>query len=132
MEKKTSNDLANYRLERAKLDLADAELLFQENSLLSANNRAYYAIFHALRAVLATARIDFKKHKDVIAYFNQYYVKTEIFPKIISKKISIASRTREDSDYDDEYIADASQTQSQIESAQYIIKLVEEYLQKLE
>ena len=53
MEKKTSNDLANYRLERAKLDLADAELLFQENSLLSANNRAYYAIFHAINAVHA-------------------------------------------------------------------------------
>ena len=68
--------------------------------------------------------------QQIIAYFNQYYVKTEIFPKIISKKISIASRTREDSDYDDEYIADASQTQYQIESAKYIIKLLEEYLQK--
>ncbi|MBR1735105.1 MAG: hypothetical protein IJ730_06660, partial [Alphaproteobacteria bacterium] len=35
---------------------------------------------------------------------NQYYIKTEIFPKIMSKKISQARKIREDSDYDDEHV----------------------------
>ena len=44
-------DLVKYRLDVAKQDLADARLLFEHNSLLSANNRIYYAVFHAINAV---------------------------------------------------------------------------------
>ena len=89
---------------------------------------AYYSIFHALKAVLALERVDFKKHKDVIGYFNQHYVKTEKFPRIISKKIALASKIREDSDYDDEFLGSNEDTFNQIETARYLIELVEEYL----
>lgn len=89
MDKKiTVSGFAKYRLERAKQDLSDAEFNYKNGRYLNANNRAYYAIFHAIRAVLATERIDFKRHKDVLAHFNQYYVKAEIFPRSISRKIS--------------------------------------------
>lgn len=124
----TVNSFANYRLERAKQDLSDAEFNFNNNRFLNANNRAYYAIFHAIRAVLALERVDFKKHKDVLAYFNQYYVKTEIFPKMIGRKISQARKIREDSDYDDEFEPSFEETKQQIESARELISLVEEYL----
>ena len=80
----TVNDFAQYRLERAKQDLSDAEFNYKHKRYLNANNRAYYAIFHAIKAVLAIERVDFKRHKDVLAYFNQYYIKTEIFPRMIS------------------------------------------------
>ena len=63
---------AKYRLERAKEDLLDAELSYKNTRYLNANNRAYYSIFHAIRAILALERADFKRHKDVLAYFNQY------------------------------------------------------------
>lgn len=70
MDKKiTVTGFAKYRLERARIDLSDAEFNYQNRRYLNANNRAYYAIFHAIRAVLATERIDFKRHKDVLAYF---------------------------------------------------------------
>lgn len=124
----TTLSFSKYRLERAKEDLRDAKLLYDNNSFLAANNRAYYAIFHAIRAVLALERVDFKRHKDVIGYFNHHYVKTEIFPKIISKKISQASKIREDSDYDDEFVPDAEKTYIQIETAQEVIELVEKYI----
>lgn len=70
MEKKSNINLALYRLERAKEEYEIAELLYKENKLLPSNNRAYYSIFYYIRAVLAMERIDFKKHKDVLAYFN--------------------------------------------------------------
>ena len=129
MDKKAI-ELARYRLERAKQDLQDTELLYKNNSLLSANNRAYYSIFYAIRAVLALENIDFKRHKDVIAYFNKQYVNTEIFPKKIGRKIAQAKKTREDADYDDEYEPSYEKTQAQINTAQELIKLVEEYLEK--
>lgn len=122
-------NFAKYRLQRAKDDLSDAEFNYNANRFLNANNRAYYAIFHAIRAVLALERVDFKRHKDVIGYFNHHYVKTEIFPKIISKKIAQASKIREDSDYDDEYLPDAESTKIQIETAKEVIDLVEKYIE---
>ncbi len=38
-------DLAQYKLERAKEELDTAELLFDNERLKAANNRAYYAIY---------------------------------------------------------------------------------------
>ncbi|MGN0267892.1 MAG: HEPN domain-containing protein [Lachnospiraceae bacterium] len=35
-------------------------------------NRCYYAAFYAVKAVLALESVDFRRHKDVIAYFNQH------------------------------------------------------------
>ena len=125
----TPLSFARYRLERPKEDFKAAELLYKNDSFLAANNRAYYAIFRAIRAVLALERVDFKRHKDVIGYFNHHYVKTEIFPKMISKKIGQASKVREDSDYDDEYIPNAEKTKIQIDTAREVIELVEKYIE---
>lgn len=128
MNSKISKELVMHRIEQSKSDLADAKLLYNNNSYLSANNRAYYSIFHAIRAVLALEPIDFKKHKDVLAYFNKNYVNTEIFPKTIGKRIIQANRIREDSDYDDEYVAKPEATEAQIKTAEELIKLVDEYI----
>lgn len=131
MKEKTSIDFALYRLERAKEECETAELLYKENKLLASNNRAYYSIFYAIRAVLAIDRIDFKRHKDVLAYFNQNYVKKEIFPRQIGRKIVLASKVREDSDYDEEYKPSSETTLSQIQTAKELIGLVKDYLNKL-
>jgi len=128
MDKKTDLDLAKYRLEQAKESLTDAELLYRNKRYKSANNRAYYSIFYSVRAVLTIERTDFKRHKDVIGYFNQHYVKTEIFPREIGKRISEANRIREDSDYDDEFIVKQSDTAEQIDTAKRLIELVEKYI----
>ena len=45
--------LAVYRLEKAAVCLNDAKLLLKSDSFMAASNRAYYAIFHSARAVLA-------------------------------------------------------------------------------
>ena len=83
-------------------------------------------------AVLALERKDFKRHKDVIAYFNQHYINTENFPKKLGHKISLAQSIREDSDYDYEYIASEEKTQTQIETAEELINQVEQYIQDFE
>ncbi len=62
-------DLARYRLDKAKECLRVAEYLIEPGEYLSILNRAYYAIFHAVRAVFALEGIDRKKHSGVIAYF---------------------------------------------------------------
>ena len=128
MSPKISRELSKHRLEQAKEDLEVAQLLYNKKYFKSANNRAYYAIFHAIRSVLALEAIDFKRHKTVLAYFNENYVNTEIFPKTIGRKIVNASKTREDSDYDDEFEPDPEETESQINTAEELIDLVEKYI----
>jgi uncharacterized protein (UPF0332 family) len=129
MDNETIEDFARYRLNKAKETLETAKMIFNEGKdFSSANNRAYYAIFYAIRAVLAIEEIDFKRHKDVLAYFNKEYVNKEKFPKMIGRKISQAQRIREDSDYDDDYEPSFEKTEQQINTAQELIGLVEEYI----
>ena len=131
MSPKISKELSLYRLEQAKEDLKASEILYRENLYKSANNRAYYSIFHSIKAILATKPIDFKKHKDVIAYFNKNYIHTEIFPKNLGRKISDASKIREDSDYEDEFVVNPEITKIQIETARELIGLAEKYLNEM-
>lgn len=129
MDNETIEGFARYRLNKAKETLETAKMIFNDGKdCTSANNRAYYAIFYAIRAVLAIDEIDFKRHKDVLAYFNKEYVNKEKFPKMIGRKISQAQRIREDSDYDDDYEPSLEKTEQQINTAQELIDLVEEYV----
>lgn len=128
MDDFTIESFANYRLEKAKETLNSAELLYKYKDFVGATNRAYYGIFYAIRAVLALEKVDFKRHKDVIAYFNKNYVHTEIFPKIMGSKIAQAKKIREDSDYDEEFEPSSEQTQIQIDTVIDLIDLVEKYL----
>lgn len=84
-------DLSKYRLNKAAEMLETAKRDLAAGDYASANNRAYYCIFHAMRAVLALNGEDFKKHSAVIAKFAQEYLKTDILPRELSKVISNAS-----------------------------------------
>ena len=123
----TVKDLVLYRVQTAKDDLSSARILLRAGEYKGANNRAYYAIFHAIKAVHAVNGDAFKRHKDAIANFNKSYVKTEIFPREIGRKISEAEEIRHASDYDDFYIASREETERQIDVADEFLQLVEEY-----
>lgn len=121
-------DLSFYRLDRAFEDLATAKELFETSNYRVANNRAYYAIFHSLRAVMVLDQFDSKKHSGIISEFRRVYIKQEVFPKEISKMIESAFIIRNASDYDDMFIASKDETAKQIENAEHITSLVKEYL----
>ena len=130
MSPKISRELAEHRLEQAKEEVVACEALYDLKLYKSANNRAYYSIFHSIRAVLALEPIDFKKHKDVIAYFNKNYIHTGIFPKALGRKIVTAEEIRHASDYDTFYIASREITAQQIQTAEQLFILATEYLEK--
>ncbi len=123
----SENDLAIYRLERAKTDLQSARVLFDVAEYRGANNRAYYAIYHAITAVHALDGRAYKRHKDALANFNKDYIRTEIFPKVMGRKISEAQEIRHASDYDDFYIATKAEALEQIETAEKLIFLIDRY-----
>lgn len=128
MDNKEIIALSNYRLEQAKENLEEAEALFDINKYKGASNRAYYAIFHAMKAVLALKQVDFKKHSSVIAYFNKEYFAKNIFPRELGKGVSEARFFREKSDYIDFYIVTREECNNQIQTAKKMIECVEGYI----
>lgn len=101
-----------------------------EKEFRGANNRAYYAIYHAMSSVHALDGNAYKKHKDAIANFNKNYIKTEIFSRELGRKIAGAEEIRHASDYDDFYIATKDETKEQIETAEELIAQIEVYIKK--
>lgn len=123
-------ELIKYRLEKAYSDIISAKALFQIGQYLAANNRAYYSIFHSMRAVCAVEKKDFKHHSGVISYFQQHYVKTGIFQKRHSEIIMNASFNRGMSDYSDFYIASKEESENQVIEAEEFYNAVKEYFEK--
>lgn len=123
----TRKDLVLYRLQTSKDALKSAKILVAAEEYKGANNRAYYAIFHAINAIHALNGKAYKRHKDAIANFNKDYVKTEIFSREIGRKIGEAEEIRHASDYDDFYIASSEEAERQIDAAREFIQIVEEY-----
>ena len=124
----TRIDLSRYRLQKAKEMLASAKRDMDAKDYASANNRAYYAIFHAMRAVLALDGEDYKKHSAVIARFTLNYLKPEILPREYSKLISNASLIRNRSDYEDFYTCSVADTNALFSGAKAFCADVENYL----
>ncbi len=128
MDNKEIEMLSKYRLEQSKENLEEAEVLFNINKFKGASNRAYYSIFHAIKAILALEQIDFKKHSSVIAYFNKEYISKETFPRELGKRVSEARFFREKSDYVDFYIVTKEECQIQIDTARLMIEKAEKYI----
>lgn len=124
------NELSRYRFETSLDNLSDAKLMYDNGRYKNSLNRAYYSIFHAIRAVCALDGYDSSKHSGVISYFNQNYVKTNIFPKELSKVIRYASENREKADYLDFFIASREEAEKQIERAEYFTEYIRKYLQE--
>lgn len=123
-------DLAQHRFDTAKENLHDARQSFATGSYRAANNRAYYAVFHAISACLAIEQKSFKSHAQVIGCFNKDFVHTGIFPKDLTAKIKECQKVREFSDYQDFFFGTKEETEKQIATADLLIKLVGEYLQE--
>ena len=121
-------DLSRYRLDKASEMLATARRDMNAEDYASANNRAYYCIFHAMRAVLALDGEDYQKHSAVIARFSLNYLKTDILPREYGKLISNASLIRNRSDYEDFYICSVEDTQKLVAGAEEFFKCVTGYL----
>lgn len=122
--------LSRYRLSQAQEELASASQNLTVSQLKTANNRAYYAIFHSMRAILALDSKDFSKHSGVISYFREHYIKNGIFDSNYSRIITDASLIRNKSDYEDFYIVSKEETTKQVENAKVFVLAVELYLLK--
>lgn len=123
-------ELMQYRLNMAKERLYSSKILFDAGSYKDSIGRSYYAMFTAVRALLAMEGQDFSKHSGVIAYFQKEYIKTEKLDKKYSKYISQAFQIRNNTDYADFFLVFCQDAKEQHERAEEFLKAIEDYLLK--
>ena len=121
-------DLSKYRLERAAEMMKTAKRDLAAADYASANNRAYYCIFHSMRAVLALTGEDYKRHSGVIARFSEQYLKTKLLPPELSKTISMAFIIRNRSDYEDFYVCSIADTNKLVSDAEAFLQTISAFL----
>lgn len=121
-------ELMKYRLEMSEERLRSAKILLDNKSYKDSIGRSYYAMFTAIRALLAMDGQDFSKHAGVIAYFQREFVKTNKFDKKFSKYISQAFQIRNNTDYADFFLVSAQDAEEQFKRAQEFYNTIVDYL----
>ena len=64
-------NLVKYRITNAEEKMISANLLLEAGQIKDSIGRSYYAMFSAVRALLACDGVDYSKHSGVIAYFQK-------------------------------------------------------------
>ena len=131
MEADAVRAVSALRFAHAEECLADSHRLLEAGSWRSAVNRAYYAAFHAMRAVLVLDGIDMKHHSGIISEFRRLYIKTGRFDAQYSRTISELFNSRTGSDYDDYFLLTQEEALAMTESASLFVKAVGQYLASL-
>ena len=130
MEPKYYEELMALRLERAEELLSEAQDLYHNEKYKSANNRAYYAIEKAIKALLLSKGIDAVTHSGNLKQFNIHFIYKGdgTFTPDDYQMAAGAEQIRNLSDYDDFYIASKKATLTQIQNAQYLVDKIQRVL----
>jgi len=118
-------DYSLRRLEKAGDDLETAVICYDAAKYDAAANRAYYAVYHAIRSVLAFDNIERSKHSGNISYFREHYIATGIFDRDYSDTIKEAEALRNAADYKDMQATTKEDAKDIIDKAKGFIDVVQ-------
>ena len=117
------------------LELRKAHETFEEIGILTAANRwsgaanrLYYAVFHAISALLIHDGHSVNTHNGSHAVFNLQYIKTGILPIEYGRLYNQLQTMREESDYNCVYEVEPEELQERIEPARQLIQAIEELI----
>lgn len=100
MKEDDIRNLVMHRLDQAQTALDDARFLLEGGrSAQSIVNRAYYAMFYSVLALLQKSGKVPSKHTGAISLFDREFVAKGIFPKELSKSLHKSFELRQAFDY---------------------------------
>ena len=91
--------IVDLELEKANRTYDAAIIMVEKEHWESAANRLYYALFHAVNALLIHDGHQVKTHKGSHALFGMYYIKTNKLPREYSNIYQKLESIRDESDY---------------------------------
>ena len=128
IEDKKKN-LALNRLQQAEESLDEAKYLFDgRKSPRSVINRAYYAMFYSILALLIFEQYTSSKHSGVLSYFNSRFVKTGLIEKDLGRAVNKAFDLRQRGDYREEVDLRREMVEPFLDQARKFIDAVKNHL----
>ena len=121
---------AELYLNRAHQDLQAVLSILDQGFYNIAISRAYYAMFYAATALLASKGITRSKHSGVISAFSEYFVKTGLLEAEYARMLAHAFNSRLGSDYDVTSTIDRDLAETVIQDARRFVDRTEAYLQQ--
>jgi uncharacterized protein (UPF0332 family) len=130
MTMEPSPEYVRRELQLADESLDDAEFLLQDDQLKAAANRAYYAMFYAVRAALASDGMERPRtHKGAINLFSRYWVRTGKVDKVFAGNLQDAFDLRQKGDYDVYAVLGGKVVRETIEKAKTFVSIFKEILE---
>ena len=123
--------LITYRLEQAYECLEAASTLLKKGLIRPSINRAYYAMFYAVLALLVLEKKETSKHGGAIALFDRDFVKKGIFAKDFSRWLHDAFDLRQRSDYAALYHPSTDEAEKTLENARAFVLEVKRQIKKI-
>ena len=117
--------LVSLEMKKSRETFDEIGILTTANRWSGAANRLYYAVYHAINALLIHDRHEVNTHNGSHAMFNLYYIKTGILPIEYGRLYSQLQTMREESDYNCVYEVDPGELSSRIEPAKELIDAIE-------
>lgn len=122
--------LVALELKKARETYEEIGILIDANRLNGAANRMYYAVFHAICALLINDGHQVTTHKGSHALFSLHYIKTGILPKEYGQLYNQLQTMREESDYNCAYDVEIDELQHRLDPAKKLIDDIEKWVNK--
>jgi len=113
---------------RAEKALKSAKLLLEHRQLEDAVSRAYYAMFHATKAILFSKGLQAKTHKGTVSLFGEHIVKKGILSEEYADALRKAFDLRQKSDYELYAELDEERVKTTTKSAEKFLKVIKKLL----
>jgi len=94
------NKAISGHMKKAQSNLESSQMLFDNTMYDGSVSSSYYAVFHAVSALLASKGMEFSKHKTVISKYNEEFINTGLISSISFRSLTALFRLRQDSEYD--------------------------------
>lgn len=124
--------VVNRELEKAQRTFEDMEFCANEGKWEAASNRLYYALFHAMSALLISDGYNVKSHRGILAMFGEHYVCTGVFERKDGSLLSDLVIMRDNADYNCFYEADEEKLSPLIVPTKSLIDKIKQYIQNKE
>jgi uncharacterized protein (UPF0332 family) len=114
---------ARDELEKAEECLAEAKTLHAAGFPSGTTSRAYFAVFHAARALLYTLGLEPRSQAGTIELLGQHFVLTGRFPSSLGRLVSHMQKDREDSDYVTSAVFTAMEGEEAVRNADHFLEV---------
>ncbi len=116
--------------QKAQEAFREAQVLLERNLPSGTISRAYYAAFHAGKALLLSDGLEIKSHQALGRLISLHFVKAKKIDVRFSRILSKTQKFREEADYDSEFEFTPQDAKERVQEVGEFLNAIENYLKK--